>query len=187
MDAWGPLLTAAVTVFGLLFNQWRADKREERRIDQEVAREERRAQRDHSEQLERWLREDQQRWFNDRRKAYESAVATADKVIRLLWRSFPRPPSRDDLEGARAEAISEWDQGIARIRIIASPQVRDAAEAFNELLLTTAPLVPRPELPNPDDIQSLNERVKFNYDRAAGGEQQPARVGAPGLGDRVRG
>lgn len=78
---WGYLVGAAVTVIGLLVNQWRADRRETDRWQKEVDRDQLKWQHEQDERLQQWKREDSRRWIEDQRAHYADSLRTGQAFL----------------------------------------------------------------------------------------------------------
>jgi hypothetical protein len=95
---WGYIIGAAVTVIGLLINQWRADRRDAERWNKEIDRDRLRWDRERTERLEQWQREDDartdtwrreddRRWFEERRMLYAQCVQVGRRFLEVARKS----------------------------------------------------------------------------------------------------
>jgi hypothetical protein len=135
---WGYVVGAAVTVIGLLFNQWRADKRDKDRWDKEVARDQVKWDRERAERQEQWLREDharteqwkredRRRWVDEQRTLYATSLKNAKELLGLL--------SRIHIELAWTTDSDDRKVKIQRYTDQLDSMKRDFDQAVSEVLI----------------------------------------------------
>ncbi|TDU89851.1 hypothetical protein EV138_3428 [Kribbella voronezhensis] len=130
---WGYVVGAAVTVIGLLLNQWRSDRREVDRWQKELDRDVEKWQREQAERqqqweredrsrIEQWKREDRRRWIDEQRTLYAASLRTARGLLDEIY---------------SAEAQLAWVSDKEQIKAVISTfnsQLRHAEETFNDAL-----------------------------------------------------
>ena len=150
---WGYIIGAAVTVVGLLINQWRADRRDAERWNKEVDRDRLRWERERTERLEQWQREDvaridlwrredDRRWFEERRMLYAQCVQVGRRFLEVTGTStFIVVGGSHDAQmkhwDEMLEAESQFEKAASEAEIIAgdgvSQQLAVLVAAFNRV------------------------------------------------------
>jgi hypothetical protein len=153
---WGYIVGAAVTVIGLLVNQWRADRREIDRWNKETERDRAKWQREQTERLEQWQREDaarteqwkredHARWIEERRSLYAASLNRAwayfDQLQTLADRRSFGPLDVNDVEemvNQAEDAVNEAEEAFgvaaADTLVIASDPVMRALDKLRSAL-----------------------------------------------------
>ena len=177
---WGYVVGAAVTVIGLLVNQWRADKREVDRWRKEVDRDKVKWERERAERLEQWKREDQarveqwrrddrRRWIDEQRTRYATSLKTARAFLSQLNSIHALSGLEIDeadvkKSGDRLDALMDaFDAADTEVRIIAGePVLPHLATLRRNLRIAYVNLIP-PFTYSEDQLAAAIERVRDSY------------------------
>jgi hypothetical protein len=160
---WVPLVVGLIGLLGVLYTQWRSDRREERSRHESRKREREQWDRQERKQREQWAREDSARTYEQRRDVYVRFITEFDQVWELVAGRYylpghwPEPVPEDD------RTYLKLSEEIRTLRLFASTAVTLMADDAMTALEQFDRLPPhRGE--DYDDAEDLNARLRQKYD-----------------------
>ncbi|GIH21493.1 hypothetical protein Raf01_96650 [Rugosimonospora africana] len=177
-DTWSYVIGAAVTAGGLLFNQWRSDRRESRRLSDERRREVERWDRDRERERELWRREDKLRWLDRRQEVYKALLHAFEPWVSDVrsWSAVGLPHSTMDQDQAHKryleqrtfdfqESMAHVGSVLAEVALIGSDGVRTCAQGLMAQLFAVE-MFRSGDVPPPEGQKHpIVEEVDRRYDR----------------------